>query len=557
MKDYDYCIIRVPNTSKSFALLQHFSLLYSLDGKETLWTVENTILRRNELQAYVLLSNLAIVGIAILEPPEQIDFIRAKFNIDSHRVHRYHTRNQEYNSGFATLKTAMNHKLNSMASVMVPLLPRQTESNNDCQVPEDTSTYLFFSNVTLISPQGLPYVRNCKPLAEKMLMRYHSNSDRYLKSLPYTYYVNVVQSNLTEINKKAKYIELSSGGKYYYDKLFLLCVYGSRLRTYCCIATLLEMNVPASSIVFIESFPSIDEKKARVSPFANVYVDKTMREVLDNMKINVYSSYHFKSWEVDMDNMVTHVEFIAHFNYVKIQCAAFFYYGRKDVNEQAYIEPTIPTYTRLVPSRGITDGISLKPNATSTMMHMKLVLRNFTEIETGVPDFKKPIVRNCTLPGGLQYLEVRSPGMKVPHHYLQSLTYNGFVMETFKEGYFKLHLTNDLIVDGITCLTPAKYSLENIPKLYGLSSSALNNVHLRYTGSATGETLKEGLRRIADKIVYPKSPHVEAITKYVIQWVAENDILLPMYLQPWQKAEYAYDLESNPAFKRKKKNITK
>lgn len=54
-------------------------------------------------------------------------------------------------------------------------------------------------------------------------------------------------------------------------------------------------------------------------------------------------------------------------------------------------------------------------------------------------------------------------------------------METFKEGYFKLHFTNDLIVDGITCLTPQSYSLHNFTKLYGLSATVLNNVHLRYT----------------------------------------------------------------------------
>lgn len=54
-------------------------------------------------------------------------------------------------------------------------------------------------------------------------------------------------------------------------------------------------------------------------------------------------------------------------------------------------------------------------------------------------------------------------------------------METFKNGYFKLHVTNDFIVDGITCLTPEKFSLENFKNLYGLSATVLNNVHLRYT----------------------------------------------------------------------------
>lgn len=41
-----------------------------------------------------------------------------------------------------------------------------------------------------------------------------------------------------------------------------------------------------------------------------------------------------------------------------------------------------------------------------------------------VPTFKKPHVAYYLLPGGLQYLEVRPPGMRVPHHYVQSLQYN-------------------------------------------------------------------------------------------------------------------------------------
>lgn len=42
-------------------------LLFSLDGRETLWSVENTIFRRNELEAYVFLSNVHVIGIGILE----------------------------------------------------------------------------------------------------------------------------------------------------------------------------------------------------------------------------------------------------------------------------------------------------------------------------------------------------------------------------------------------------------------------------------------------------------------------------------------------------------
>ncbi|XP_045500084.1 cilia- and flagella-associated protein 61-like [Colias croceus] len=895
MKDYDYCIIRVPCSGKSMPLLQHFAfvptknhitceyalyvahrcsvlsklrvrraeiidipqiaqLLYSLDGRETMWSVENTILRRNELEAYVFLSNVSVVGIGILEPPEQIDFIRAKFNIDAHRIHKYHVKDQDYNAGFATLKTVliypafephyrffvrdmmrqsgihsliwltayrnkwMAHKLNSFASVMIPLLPRMSDldyapvpelnklhklsnslmafscwfiSRKSTSVPKvtvdsrlvivgasrtamaflntllfgDTSSYLFFTNVTLISPQGLPYVRNSKTLAEMMLMKYHTSSERYLKSVPYTYYVNTVQSSMVEINKRQKYITLTNGSKYYYDRLFILCgkqyqhpdylkdvleqersvksgimeytpldvpqsfkepsadnftpgnvfivnnitdankalnfvrsivweetsgkilVYGSSINVYCCIATLLEMKVPPQNIIFIENFPPKDPKASRVSSFCNTYVDKTMQEVLSNLKIKVYRTYYFQSWLLDCKDYVSHVQFMSHYRFVRLECAAFFYYGCKGVNEQLFMaihksgmaydggividhnfrtnDPNIyaagpitryhrryyaatrrhkyydayeigmklgaiirneldPLFTNESnePAKEYHMNDRANENKTTCMTESKYEMlcinislslfkcskEEDTEFHS-VPDFKMPIVKCCTLPGGLQYLEVRSPGMKVPHHYVQSLDYNGYIIETFKEGYFKIHFNKDLIVDGITCLTPEKYSLENFKRLYGLSSSVLSNVHLRYMtkrldnlykffrepwahflyhdqvdelfaivkelvplGQAKGETIKDVLKVAVDKLdstsltyevklelrnSFEKSPHIEAITNYVIQWVSENDVLLPMYLQPSETSAYAHDLEKNPTFRRRRRSVVK
>lgn len=56
-------------------------------------------------------------------------------------------------------------------------------------------------------------------------------------------------------------------------------------------------------------------------------------------------------------------------------------------------------------------------------------------------------------------------------------------METFKSGYFKLHLNNNMIVDGITCLSSKPYSIEKFKNIFGLSAVVLNNVHVRFTVS--------------------------------------------------------------------------
>ncbi|XP_063829021.1 cilia- and flagella-associated protein 61-like [Ostrinia nubilalis] len=555
MKNYDYCLIRVPCKDKTFPLLQHFcyvptrpkicskyalyvahrssvlgklrvrpaevvdvpqisQMLQNLEGKETIWTIENSILSNDNHSAFVFLSGFAIVGVGILESPEQIDFIRVKFNLDLYHNHKYHFRGQGTSAGFTTLKTVIaypafevhyryfaremmrmtgtnsmlwltayrnkwvGHKANSLVSAMIPLIPRKSEI--DCvEIPElkkisnlaqkitafttwflgknmttipkvdinvrilvvgasrttmsfldtllfsDASSYLNFTNVTLISPNGLPYVRQAKPAAEMMFPRYRTTADKFLKSVPYTYYVNVVQGTMTEINKKEHYVTLSNGSVYFYDLLFLLLgkqyqhpnylrelyereteaeeckytrldvprlyqesdidlsteylpdnvfiinniseanralkyvknffwqdfnykilVYGASIHAYCCLAALLDFQVPPENIVFIEPFP-YENGKTRVPVFCNENVDESVKEVLNNLNITVYRSYYFQSWTVDGYNMVTHVDFLSHFQMVKLECTVLFYYGKTGVSTQALngIEPGTSGFT--------------------------------------------------------------------------------------------------------------------------------------------------------------------------------------------------------------------
>ncbi|XP_061376946.1 cilia- and flagella-associated protein 61-like [Danaus plexippus] len=885
-KNIDYCIIRTPCDEPSFALLQHFCfvptkeyasckyalyiahrnsvfgkirarkaevmdipqvshLLQSLDGKETIWTVENTILNKNRLECFVFMSGTALIGVGILEHPEQIDFMRSKFNLDSLRLHKYHIQAGK-DAGFATLKAIVvysvfephyrffarellrlsgnnsllwltayknkwvTHKANSLAGAMIPLTPRPTEI--DCtSVPElrrirnlsktvvafsswfisnkltsvarinidtriivvgasrtamsflntlifsDSSSYLFFTNVTLVSPDGLPYARRTKHASEMMFEKNRLNSDKYLKSMPYTYYVNVVQGYLIEINKKQKYITISTGGSLHYDLLFLLfgkqyqhpdylknilykeklkrrgdiplytrldipqsnpeptvsnftpsnvfivnsihdanralnfvksfmwqdmdykiIVYGANKHAYCCLAALIEMKISGKNIIFVEPFPSNDSRKARVSLFCNVYVDKSVSEMIRSLHITVYRSYYFQRWHMDANDLVTRVDFMSHFKILRLKCSVFFYYGIRGVNENAFIainksgmaydggilidhefktkDPSIyaagpvtryyrkyqadnkrqkyydayevgmtlgnrirnkldPLFSEVKNSeklpRNTIKNVSFDETSVGNTSFNSFGSRESRDIEVcpDLPQFKKPLVLHCYLPGGLQYLEVRPPGKKLPHYFVQSLEHNGYVMETFKDGYFKLHFTSEFIVDGVTCLSMEKYSLDNFKNLYGLSATVLNNVHLRYTtkkldnfyeffrapwafflyhdqidelfamvkevipkGQCQGDTLAETIRNIGDSISnqscklttkskirsrFEKSPYFEAITDYVIKWLSENDVLLPMYLQPWQTTEYDHDVDKHPVFRKRRKTMTK
>ncbi|KAL4711071.1 hypothetical protein ACJJTC_009442 [Scirpophaga incertulas] len=251
-------------------------------------------------------------------------------------------------------------------------------------------------------------------------------------------------------------------------------------------------------------------------------------------------------------------------------------------------------------------GVTGKPNKSKCRF---TAVNDTKEPVPALPVLRKPLTIHCTMPGGLQYLEVRSPGLKIPNLYVSTLEFNGCVYETFKGGYFKLHLTNEHIVDGITCLTPERKCLKSFKNLYGLSTVVLNNLHLRFTttrldnlyeffsspwafflyheqceelfamtkqlkpkGNRHGATLEESLRAMGEllsasssrfstkmklKSTFEQSRHVEAIMEYVMEWLTENDLKLPMYFEPAQQLDYGYGLGKHPAFKKKKTELVK
>lgn len=51
-----------------------------------------------------------------------------------------------------------------------------------------------------------------------------------------------------------------------------MIVYGAYLHAYCCITALLEMEIPAGNITFVEPFPPEDPVKPRIPVFSNIYV---------------------------------------------------------------------------------------------------------------------------------------------------------------------------------------------------------------------------------------------------------------------------------------------
>ncbi|XP_047028043.1 cilia- and flagella-associated protein 61-like [Helicoverpa zea] len=64
-----------------------------------------------------------------------------------------------------------------------------------------TSQYLTFSNVTLVSEHGLPTVADCLKAADICVPRDGRYTDRYLKSVPFYYYLDVMSAIMVKIDR--------------------------------------------------------------------------------------------------------------------------------------------------------------------------------------------------------------------------------------------------------------------------------------------------------------------------------------------------------------------
>ncbi|XP_059061665.1 cilia- and flagella-associated protein 61-like [Achroia grisella] len=86
-----------------------------------------------------------------------------------------------------------------------------------------TAQYLTFSNITLVSEHGLPTVVECLKAADICVPQEGRYSDRYLKSIPFYFYVDVISAVMVQIDRQKKCIHLKGGGVKYYDELVLTC----------------------------------------------------------------------------------------------------------------------------------------------------------------------------------------------------------------------------------------------------------------------------------------------------------------------------------------------
>lgn len=82
---------------------------------------------------------------------------------------------------------------------------------------------LIFNNITLISPQGLPYQREGEETRDAMFVTKGIFSYKRMQLLSLRTYINIVNGVMTEIDRKQKRVIINYGAFVPYDYLFLMC----------------------------------------------------------------------------------------------------------------------------------------------------------------------------------------------------------------------------------------------------------------------------------------------------------------------------------------------
>lgn len=218
-------------------------------------------------------------------------------------------------------------------------------------------------------------------------------TERYMEMISLKTYMGVVTGNLTQIDRKAKYVVINDHKALRYDLLFLMCgekfqkplqeyrmpfaenpdnvflincpmdankavaklkeyqrhechedkvvVYGHFLQAYSCLAGLLEYGVPGNRIVLVEPFPysmNIDRKRRHnISVFNDPDIYHSTMDFIREQAIQVYSSYYFINWTFSPDtNVVASVRFESKHKMLELGCQAIFFFYDKSISPRIY-----------------------------------------------------------------------------------------------------------------------------------------------------------------------------------------------------------------------------
>ncbi|CAH0686347.1 unnamed protein product [Spodoptera exigua] len=237
----DYCVMCIPTNTASFPLLEHFTLVtpYGVRMKyinDSLYVAHvNSVRGKLSVRPFEASDLKPLKGILEYAPRKDNLIDLFKSSLASHVMQGFTLLSENQPMG-AVVVGACPFAL-WVLELPLTSLPKVYVSNRIVVVGASrtglafletllmgpTSQYLTFSNVTLISEHGLPTVVDCLKAADICVPRDGRYSDRYLKSVPFYYYLDVMCAVMVKIDRKRKCIHLKDCGTKYYDELVLTC----------------------------------------------------------------------------------------------------------------------------------------------------------------------------------------------------------------------------------------------------------------------------------------------------------------------------------------------
>ncbi|XP_014600081.1 PREDICTED: cilia- and flagella-associated protein 61-like [Polistes canadensis] len=248
--------------------------------------------------------------------------------------------------------------------------------------------FVNFTNLTLISPNGLPYEKKHNDLKWDMMIPFKGKYCRdYRHLITRRAWINVVYGTLLAINRKEKYVTVMDQGNLSYDFLILTCglqyqktlfrdkkmetqkegditkseiiwncltinddveayeaivFYGHNIDCYCALHGLLKHGIKGSWITLIEPKLKLCDRHDNVF-FYNCEVDTTiMNSILEN-EINILLGWNVINWNLleeckNNKNKITSIVVRSGNKIRTIPCDIFFNFYNKQIDTNSFLE---------------------------------------------------------------------------------------------------------------------------------------------------------------------------------------------------------------------------
>ncbi|KAL3269154.1 hypothetical protein HHI36_008233 [Cryptolaemus montrouzieri] len=320
--------------------------------------------------------------------------------------------------------------------------------------------------------------------------------------------INTDSDVIQVFNKMQKYKKFLS------DKKFMghdfLIVYGNDIRSVACLAALIEHGIPPNFLAFVEptncqNFSSKTPESPNLT-FPDPEIAEAVDKIIVNLGVKLFKGFVLDDWNISTENRVSEVVIISKSMSVSLGCKFIFIYAEKSISNKTFeainkaglvfdgrlvIDSRFCTNDPFIFAAGPLTKYSRKYQADhknhiyynaqevgetiGRFFREMLIPESFksfeksstkrtypdgiSKFESSLPDFHKPIVISCVLPGEIHYLSIATPGKHVPVELMMTSDDYGQLLVTGdyehleRQGYFRLHVNRMHIVDSMCCLS--------------------------------------------------------------------------------------------------------